>query len=384
MAAREPAAVGILSLGALGVAFHHHLNASAQPGEHRTAFLLRGAGAGKERWANDPVLRVERPDGMREIALSGLMAGTLSEATTDGNLPGIILVCTNPDQLQDVIEDYVSVVEGEFKAGRLAGDAARLPLLILCANGIYFQRVRSTFIELLEEATLLGRLPDLWPSLMPQIVGRLMRGVTIQTSVRRGSGAGAVYRPGPPGRTQIAGGDRAARADAVRILAGFGGWFEDAGDMPPTRVEFNKAMVNLAANVVGLLAAIDGDGRFRLMTVGEIGAPVRHPQIRELVGAVVSVGRGIGVYRPDETTEQIFRETLQAQAASASHVPSSLQWLELQLASGAVSPNLGPTEKWLLDPLQHYARSLGDKAAIAYLAGLERDLVQAFGRVQVK
>lgn len=384
MAGREPAAVGILSLGALGVAFHHHLNASAQPGENRTTFLLRGSGAGKERWGHDSVLRMERPDGIKETSLSGLLAGTLVEATAKAALPGIILVSTNPDQLHDVIVDYVSVVEGEFKAGRLAEGAARLPLLILCANGIYFQRVRSTFIELLEEATLLGRLPDLWPSLMPMIVGRLMRGVTIQTSVRRGAGASAVYRPGPPGRTQIAGGDKAARADAVRILAGFGGWFEDAGDLPPTRVEFNKAMVNLAANVVGLLAAVDEDGHFRLMTVGEIGAPVRHPQIRELVEAVVSVGRGIGVYRPDETSEQIFRETLQAQAASASHVPSSLQWLELQLSSESFSPKLGPTEKWLLDPLQHYARSLGDKGAIAYLAGLERELVRAFGRVRVR
>jgi hypothetical protein len=41
---------------------------------------------------------------------------------------------------------------------------------------------------------------------------------------------------------------------------------------------------------------------------------------------------------------------------------------------------LTPTEKWLLQPLQHYARSLGDEAAIHYFEALENDLNAAIAR----
>jgi len=381
MAPRPPPPVGILSLGALGVAFHHHLTATAMPGEDRTAFLRR-SGTAPERWGPAARLRIETPAGVREEPLAPLLLGTLAEAAAQGSLPEIVLVVTNPDQLFGVLVDYVAVVEHEHRAGRLAAGTARLPLLVLCANGIYFQRLRANFLELLEEATLLGRLPDLWPDLMPEVVGRLMRGVTIQTALRRGQGAAAVYRPGPPGRTQLTGGSKARRAAAVARLAGYGAWFEDAGDLPPTRVEFNKAMVNLSANVIGLLASVDAAGRFRRLTVAEIGAPERQPQIRALVQAVVEVGRGVGVYRPDESAEDLYQQLVQAQAATAGHVPSSLQWLEQQLAAGTLGPGLSPTEKWLLEPLQHYARSLGQAAAIDYFEGLEREVKAAFARAQ--
>jgi len=45
----ETASVGILPIGALGVAFHHHLTSrEAQPG--RVVFLSRHASAKGDRW----------------------------------------------------------------------------------------------------------------------------------------------------------------------------------------------------------------------------------------------------------------------------------------------------------------------------------------------
>jgi hypothetical protein len=65
---------------------------------------------------------------------------------------------------------------------------------------------------------------------------------------------------------------------------------------------------------------------------------------------------------------------------AAAHVPSSLQWLEQQLATGSLRPGLAPTEKWLLQPLLHYARSLGDPKAIDYFEGIELQLTEAIAR----
>lgn len=376
----ETSSVGILPIGALGVAFHHHLTLRAAQPEQIVVFLSRHPAAQGERWGEASSVRIETPAGRADLLLAGRLVGTLPEAAAAGRLPGIILVCTNPDQLFDVVADFVAVIEHAHRTGQLVPAAAPLPLLVLCANGIYFQRTRSSFIELLEESTLLGRLPDLWPDLMPRVIGRLMRGVTIQTGLRSGAGISAVYSPGPPGRTLLAGGDRLDRAAAARELTRCGGWFEDAGDVPPTRVEFNKALVNLAMNLLGQLAAIDADGRFSLLTVGEIKRRVPQAKILELVEAVTAVGRGVGVFGAKESPADVLAELQQALSPASAHVPSSLQLLQQDLASGTAGPGLAPTEKWLLEPLQHYARSLSDAGALHYFEGLEEELVAAIAR----
>jgi hypothetical protein len=376
----ETTSVGIVPIGALGVAFYHYLTAGARESSNKVVFLSRRAASENNRWVADASVRMETAAGRQDLPLAGRLAGSLPDAAAGGRLPEVILVCTNPDQLFDVVADYVAVVEYEHRKGRLESGTAHLPLLVLCANGIYFQRIRSSFVELLEESTLLGRLPDLWPHLMPTVVGRLMRGVTIQTASRNGAGSTAVYRPGPPGRTQLTGGDRLARAEAARQLTACGGWFEDVGDVQPTRVEFNKALVNLAMNVIGQLAAIDADGRFRMLTVGEITQSVARERILELVEAVMRVGQGVGVFAANESSIDIFAHLEELLRSTAAHVPSSLQLLGLQLRAGTVGPGLAPTEKWLLQPLLQYARSLGDAGAIRYFEGLEKELTDAIAR----
>jgi hypothetical protein len=135
--------------------------------------------------------------------------------------------------LLSIISECVELLEAAYEAGTL--EALPLPILVLCSNGIYFQRIRQIFLEKLEEATLLGRLPDLWPDLMPKIISRLLRGVSIQTGIREGSGAATIYRPGPRGITRIAGGDAANRERSCALLAGRGGWFEPAPHSSATR-----------------------------------------------------------------------------------------------------------------------------------------------------
>jgi hypothetical protein len=74
-------------------------------------------------------------------------------------------------------------------------------------------------------------------------------------------------------------------------------------------------------------------------------------------------------------------DELQQQLNSTSaHVPSSLQLLEQQIAAKTLEPGLAPTEKWLLQPLQQYARSLGDTDAIRYFEGIENELMAAIAR----
>ena len=374
----KESSVGLLPIGALSVAFYHYLSSTACPPE--VLFLGRRGGGKAERWSETSTIRIETREAIQELPLAGRLAGSMPEAAAAGRLPSVVLVCTNPDQLLDVVADFVAVVEFEHREGRLLSGEARLPALVLCSNGIYFQRVRSSLVELLEESTLLGRLPDLWPDLMPAVIGRMMRGVTIQTALRRGAGSSATYRPGPKGRTLLTGGDRAARQAVAGKLSSYGVWFEDAGAAKPTRVEFDKALVNLAMNVFGQLAAIDPEGCFRPLTVGDISRYVSSERILELVTEVMKVGTGVGVFLPDELPATTMKELQRQLAATSAHVPSSLQMLEQQIVSGTLASGLGATEKWLLQPLQQYSRSLGDERAIRYFEAIEVELTAAIAR----
>jgi hypothetical protein len=288
-------------------------------------------------------------------------------------LPEILLVCTQPDQLLGLLSTWVKLFETLFsEQGSAAVDD--LPVLVLASNGIYFQRVRQFLIERLEEGTLFGRLPDLWPDLMPRLVGRLLRGVTIQTGQREGSGAEAIYRPGPSGRTRVAGGDAATRARTVEVLSGLGGWFELVDNASPTRVEFDKALVNLTANLLGQLAAIDERGNFRRITAGEMLGSAHESAIRELVAHVVSIGRAVRAYSASESLEDILEMARTSLQRHADHVPSSLQWIEGQLRRQSLSPRLTPTEAWLLEPLIRYAHGAGLEAAAHYFETLTRQV----------
>ncbi|CDN11293.1 hypothetical protein RintRC_1682 [Richelia intracellularis] len=184
-------------------------------------------------------------------------------------MPELVLVCTNPDQLLGVITTMVELLVMVYERGSISALQESFPIFVLTTNAIYFQRFCQIFIEKIEEAILFARLTNyLWPDIMPQIVCKLLRGVTIQTALRQGSGKNRVYKPGPSGRSQITGTDAVTSAYCTKILAGRGAWFEEAVYGSATRVEFDKALVNLVTNFLGQLLAFDSQGKFRALTVG--------------------------------------------------------------------------------------------------------------------
>src|SRR3954469_25298644 len=208
--------VGIVPAGALGVSFFYHLTHQLQKIDGSVFFLERRGSNMCAPLRDKGKLVIFDQQMVHHVPASLLKPGLL-RCYQDGSLPEILLVCPNPDQLLSIISECVELLEAAYEAGTL--EALPLPILVLCSNGIYFQRIRQIFLEKLEEATLLGRLPDLWPDLMPKIISRLLRGVSIQTGIREGSGAATIYRPGPRGITRIAGGDAANRERSCALLA---------------------------------------------------------------------------------------------------------------------------------------------------------------------
>ncbi len=364
--------VGIVPAGALGVAFYFHLTHELRAVDDRVFFMDRVGSVSGATLRARGALRIAKDGVVCEASHPAMWAPDLLQSVARGVLPEVLLICTQPDQLLGGVTNVVRLIESLHESGALDRGVSDVPIFVLCSNGIYFQRVRQFLIEKLEESTLLGRLPDLWPDMMPRIVGRVLRGVTIQTGQREGAGAEAIYRPGPSGRTRLAGGDIATRERVAALLTERGGWFEVAATATPTRVEFDKALVNLAVNLLGQLEAIDADGNFRLLTIREILADEGAHDARELARRVVEVGRAVRAYAPEDNFETIFAEVLSSAREHLEHVPSSLQWIEQQLRLGALRPRLTPTEAWLLDPLIRYAHAAGLEDTARYFEDLAR------------
>lgn len=363
--------IGILPAGALGVSLFYHLTRELTNNDGAVFFLECAGSQSAKALREKGALAIAGRNEVRRLSAATLLRGDLLTAFEQSALPEVLLLCPNPDQLPAILNTVVQLLERMNDQHALTPEID-LPILVLSSNGIYYQRLRQQFIERLEEATLLGRLPDLWPDLMPRIVGRLVRGVTIQTGLRDGAGANAVYVPGPPGITRLAGGDQLVRQRAYELLRERGGWFELARNSSATRLEFDKAMVNLSTNLLGQFYAIDAAGRFTLLRVREIVTAEHEKEIRELVRHVFEIGRAVKTYAADEDFSSIFAQMLDTTHQHDDHVPSSLQWIGLRLRQGKLEPKLTPTEEWLLDPLIRYAHAAGLHATGEYFETLKK------------
>lgn len=375
MAALREGTVGILPAGALGVSLFYHLTGELERLDGGVTFIERRGSRSGEMMRGASALQIERRGKIESVPTARILKPDLLECDARGEVPEVILICPNPDQLLSVITTVVELLERIAGRGELRPHDIPLPILVLSSNGIYFQRVRQMFVEKLEEATLFGRLPDLWPELMPKIVGRLLRGITIQTGIRDGSGLETIYHPGRRGITRLAGGDQSVRERCCKLLAGRGAWFELAENSSPTRLEFDKAQVNLATNFLGQFYGIDDAGKFRALTVAEIVLPEHENEIRELTWRVFEVGRAVKAYRMDEDFETILQTVLATCRMHWEHVPSSLQWVGLLLRQGQLKPQLTPTESWILDPLIRYARSANLEETAGYFEMMRGKLI---------
>lgn len=368
-------AIGILPPGALGVSFFYHLTRQLTELDDSVYFLERRGSQSAKALRESGKISIATPSQIQTLPTSEILKSDLITAYQEKCLPEVILVCTNPDQILSVITTIVELLVLLYEEDKLTQPRDSLPIFILCSNGIYFQRFRQIFIEKIEEAILFGRLPELWPNLMPQIVCRLLRGVTIQTGLREGSGESTLYRPGFKGRSQLTGGDNQSRERACYILNQKGGWFEEVIANSPTRVEFDKALINLACNLLGQLYAIDSQGNFKPLTLNEILIPEHYSDIRKLVNRVFRVGQMVKVYDIQEDVDVIFNQLIATGNEHLDHIPSSLQWVNLHIKSGTLKPQLTPTEAWLLEPLVRYAKASGLEETALYFQQLKEELI---------
>ena len=110
---------------------------------------------------------------------------------------------------------------------------------------------------------LMGRLPGVSEAMVPALLDRLVRGISLQAGGRRGNGSDTVYVLERKGSLLFAGGGEAERDRVDAILGPHGYPFKHARNVPGTRIEFDKAMISIVLNVGGLIHMVNPMGAHR-------------------------------------------------------------------------------------------------------------------------
>jgi hypothetical protein len=361
--------IGIMPAGALGVAFYHHLT-GGNLDHNDVIFLDRPAGGESNILRLSDSLHIKYDGKSFTIPTQGRFLGGIIECYDKGKLPELIMVATNPDQIDSVLQGILLLLEWMRDEGTLESEPLEFPYFLFIANGIYFNRTRYRYVELLERAFMEGMLPDLWPDIVPQLVCRLLRAPTMVLGHRTGHGAGAVYHPGYKGPTLISGGNATGRK-RVRTLLADRGLPVETSDQSPVSLELRKASMNLIGNMFGVIYSIDDGGLFRPRALDEIVVPKHYPEFLELGEHVYSIARAIRAVPADTCFTDVWPTILDQIHSLESHYTSTVQSVAQSIADGIALPEMTPNEAWLFNPLKELAADLQLQETYTYLLRLE-------------
>src|SRR5688572_28158264 len=112
-------AIGILPAGALGVSLFYHLTGHLRTVSDDVYFVARPGSSSAEALSAQPTLRIADARGVHEVDARALLKGDLLACAERGELPEVLIIGPNPDQLLGVITNLVELLERAYERGEL-------------------------------------------------------------------------------------------------------------------------------------------------------------------------------------------------------------------------------------------------------------------------
>ncbi len=368
--------LGIHPPSALGVAFYLHADADC--------FVGRSGSNSTEVLYKNGMLRYLEGDVMRTKDLNGRVFTNPLDADSHGELPELLLLCSTPDQLGEFTQELIYFLEnlssrGHMKSVQDVRDY--VPIILILPNGICTKRMISEASDQLNEAILMGRLPNFSSDMANALHNRLVRGVSMQAGGRKGSGEDSVYLVKGKGWIEFASGAELEVERIQAILNEKNYPFKYHKRLSGTRLEFDKAMISIVLNVGGLIHTVGDDGRILDVRMGDLCADSEKTEfVRKITESVFRVGKAIGVYTTEETYESIWAMHRETILKNRGHVTSSLKGFYDALDRGLESVQLFTNEQWILQPLVEHAITSGMAAEERLFNSLKRQVQQAMAR----
>ena len=368
--------LGVHPPGALGVAFFIHARAECFIGRSGDGITqpLKDAGA----------LNLDDGGTIRSIPLRNRVLANLLEADALNQMPELLLVCCNPDQLGPFTGEMTRFLESLAQRGRLRSleDIRReVPILLILPNGVLAEQTLQTYEEQLRESALMERFPGLTEEMHNALLARVVRGISLQAGGRRGSGAETIYALERKGAIVFAGGGEFERERVEAILKAHDYPFTHARGVPGVRIEFDKATISIVLNVGGLIHTVKPDGQLIDLRMGDLCKdPAMSDFVSRVTRAVFNVGKAVGAYPPDAAYEEIWAVHRATILAHSGHVTSSLKTFRDALARGMRGVTLFANEEWILTPLARYAAKAGLSSEEALFNSLRRRVQEAMAK----
>ncbi|MFC1624391.1 PEP/pyruvate-binding domain-containing protein [Candidatus Omnitrophota bacterium] len=377
-------AIGILSVGTLGMALFHYLEADY--------ILSRTASKNNAQLNNTSSIRLFTDNEQRQVYIGDKYHSDLIEALKTGNVPELVIVSVNADQLTEVADDITLFLEALAKDSLLTvgEDIERyIPKFLLVCNALFIDReFRSYLSNNMRDSSILKGLPV---AMREKITGHVIRGVAFQAGERVSDGPEAVYIPGKKGRMYLGGGDTGLRKQVYGIFQERQYEVRDFGDSALVP-EIQKALVNLMINVVPLCFIVDEKGEMRNIKQGDLVLPtgdaeldsLMHPMAIQAFVTVYRIGQRIGVFdESEERFEAAKAERLRRLAErNVGHIPSSLALARRMYDKGTLDPyHLPPSEESLVNGLIAIARDYDMSGEVIFLEEMRDRIKSNFQRL---
>lgn len=354
--------IGVYPLTALGVSFFHHGNASL--------LICKKDSATAEMLHNKPFLKIHAQGGLKEPYIEGQFTNGIVDAYEQAQLPALLLCTPKYDALSALFDELADLAKHLLDQGCLNAmegfQGLAFPVVILASNGIIYDEALYLFAKKLEERGIPGILVSL-------LKEKLLRASVMQGAYRDHD----LYYPLKKGLLKLAVPNYGLFKDVIDLISDKG--LNVSIQKNIYRVEFEKAMVNIAANTTAMVFALDKFGyNLRKIEMKEALEPTNIPYarfVRELQEAILTVGKNVGAYTETDTLEKVWHPRKeQIIKHDSHHVSSSLRTFRKMILQRSVPKEIPPDEKALIYPLKGFSKYYSLEKEYALFEELERML----------
>lgn len=270
--------IGIMPIGALSIAFASYIQGVDTFIESR-----------KTHYKVGEKLKISLENEIREIILTEENYTNNISSLINGRMPEIILFSPPNHRLISTLDELIDTISKILELTNYPNDIYNyIPKVVMLSNGIYYDDIISYLTKILEY------LDD---DIKEKIKGNFIRATTLQTGVRTESDIDIIFKPGTKGSVTIAGGSKESRERIISLFEKYKYPVIEMEGEEVRRIEFDKAIVNLATNGVQLSMIFDDKNQIQYLTFGDIISNKNMQELcKKIIRTMVSIGVKAGIY----------------------------------------------------------------------------------------
>jgi hypothetical protein len=354
---------GIYPLTATGISLYYHSKIDT--------IICRKGGVTSNLLTEKPEIKLFDGYGLKTINLSECYTCGILEAAHKKVLPAVIICTPGYEHLHDLINELADVAL-ELSGLDLLKHYAKLsrfyfPTIILASNGIiYDETIYHLQLKLQERGINEG--------ITRNICSKVVRASLMQGARREGSN----YYPHKKGLIKIAVPRYELFMPVVELLNSKSITFSVHTN--PRRIEFEKAIVNIATNSIAMVFALDKkEFRLRRINLEEALSPkdaTHNRFVKELQHAVFEIGKCAGAFSASESFEKVWLPRKeQILKHDSEHISSSLHCFRNMIQTRNFPEKLPAKEHALIHPLKGFAQHYNLNNYVLLLAELEQLII---------